>query len=320
MGVGIATAILLAQKGHNIRLLDLKKRSKEEEYSALVRAKDEIGANLDLLRDLGLVGAEPASLLDNVSLHREPECLQDTHLVFEALPETVDAKRPFFGLADEYLPADGIIASATSSFDLGLFRELSSRPERVVTAHWLNPAFLIPLVEVAKAEWTDTAAVDYVVEFLRSIGKTALAIKDSPGFIVPRIQTAAMNEAVRIFEDGVASPADIDTAIKAGYGFRLGVFGIIEFIDLGGVDILAHAGAFLHERLGGAQYDPPQSVKDKMAAGEVGPRSGRGYYDFAGVDTAALFRDRYQAFVELLRLYGESSHLSFLGGIGTPDK
>jgi 3-hydroxybutyryl-CoA dehydrogenase len=185
----------------------------------------------------------------------------------------------------------------------------------VVSAHWLNPAFLIPLVEVSHGEKTHEWASARMCDFLRSIGKIPVKMKTSPGFIVPRIQAAAMNEAIRILEEGVTTAEEIDTAIKAGFGFRLAVMGLIEFVDLGGVDILFHAGEYLHNRLGGDQFKPPQLVREKMAREEMGPRTGKGFYDYKDVDTRKLFNEKYIGFAELLHLYERSKYLNFAGGI-----
>jgi len=236
-------------------------------------------------------------------------------LVFEALPETIESKSPFYRDILGTLGPDCVAASATSTFALEAFRDMRAPAERVVTAHWLNPAFLMPLVEVAHADWTAPTALSRVLGFLAGIGKIAVPLRNSPGFIVPRIQVAAMNEAVRIVEEGVADAAEVDTAIKAGFGFRLLVLGLLEFIDLGGLDILAHAGSYLSETLGKEHFSPPASVQGKMAAGELGPRTGRGYYDYEGVDTAALFQDRYRAFADLLTYVSGSPYLSFFGGV-----
>jgi 3-hydroxybutyryl-CoA dehydrogenase len=140
-------------------------------------------------------------------------------------------------------------------------------------------------------------------------------MKTSPGFIVPRIQAAAMNEAIRILEEGTASAVEIDTAIKAGFGFRLSVLGLIEFVDLGGVEILYHAGEYLHQTLGGDQFKPPQLVREKMASKEMGPTTGKGFYDYTDVDTQKLFNEIYEGFAELLHLYESSKYLNFAGGI-----
>lgn len=316
MGVGIATAILMAGGDDIVVLADLKDREPGEEMNSLVRARSEIATNLALLNEVELLRGEAGTHLQRLVVTREPEQdLAGCALVFEALPETTESKRPFYDGLFGRLGGDCVAASATSTFALEAFRDMGAPSDRVVIAHWLNPAFLIPLVEVAHADWTEPAALDRVLGYLKAIGKTAVSLRNSPGFIVPRIQVAAMNEAVRIVEEGVATAADVDTAIKAGFGFRLAVLGLMEFIDLGGVDILAHAGSYLSRTLGKEHFHPPVSVQDKMAAGELGPRTGRGYYDYEGVDTAALFQDRYRAFADLLTHVSNSPHLSFYGGV-----
>jgi 3-hydroxybutyryl-CoA dehydrogenase len=170
-------------------------------------------------------------------------------------------------------------------------------------------------VEIAYGEQTHAWAPVRICDFFRNIGKIPVKMRTSPGFIVPRIQAAAMNEAIRILEEGVTTAAEIDTAIKAGFGFRLAVMGLIEFVDLGGVDILFHAGKYLHNKLGGAHFKPPRLVKEKMEKAEMGPRTGKGFYDYEDVDTRALFNQKYRGFVELLHMYEQSKNLNFSGGI-----
>ena len=235
--------------------------------------------------------------------------------MFEALPENVTIKQEFFRAIAPLMGEETVIASATSTFHLDVFWEVCTRPGNVVSAHWLNPAFLIPLVEIAYGEETHAWAPVRICEFFRNIGKIPVKMRTNPGFIVPRIQAAAMNEAIRILEEGVTTAAEIDTAIRAGFGFRLGVMGLIEFVDLGGVDILFHAGEYLHNTLGGAHFKPPRLVREKMDRAEMGPRTGKGFYDYEGVDTRALFNQKYMGFVELLHLYEQSKNLNFSGGI-----
>ncbi len=175
--------------------------------------------------------------------------------------------------------------------------------------HWLNPAFIIPLVEVAISEETDTTTVDRMKKVLKKIGKSPVVLKDSPGFIVPRIQALAMNEAVRIFEEGVASAEDIDAAIKTGFAFRLGALGLLEFVDLGGLDILYYADNFLQSAFQSERFQKPKLVEEKMKKGEIGPRTGKGIYDYEDVDVRALFEKRYKGLIKLLRFMKKNSLL-----------
>jgi 3-hydroxybutyryl-CoA dehydrogenase len=316
MGIGIATAVLMANQGYTVSLIDTKKREPGRETEALDRARQAVKANLDLLAGLEMLRGDAATLSAalGVSAALEPS-IAGCAFVFEALPEQVAIKQDFYRAIGPLMDQDTVIASATSTFHLDVFWDVCTRPGDVVSAHWLNPAFLIPLVEVSCGEKTHEWAGVRMCDFLRRIGKIPVKMKTSPGFIVPRIQAAAMNEAIRILEEGVTTAAEIDTAIKAGFGFRLGVMGLIEFVDLGGVDILFHAGQYLHDKLGADQFKPPRLVREKMARQETGPSTGRGFYDYQDVDTRKLFNEKYMGFAELLQLYAQSKYLNFAGGI-----
>jgi 3-hydroxybutyryl-CoA dehydrogenase len=316
MGVGIATSVLMADRGHALTLIDTKKREPGKETETLDRAREEIKANLALLDGLGVLRADTESLIGGLEVATGlTEAIAGHSFVFEALPENVSIKQEFFRAISPLVGEETVIASATSTFHLDVFWKVCARPGNVVSAHWLNPAFLIPLVEIAFGEQTHAWASVRICDFFRNIGKIPVTMRTNPGFIVPRIQAAAMNEAIRILEEGVATAAEIDTAIKAGFGFRLGVMGLIEFVDLGGVDILFHAGEYLHSKLGDAHYKPPRLVREKMDRAEMGPRTGKGFYDYEDVDTRALFNQKYRGFVELLHLYEQSKNLNFSGGI-----
>ena len=316
MGVGIATAVLMADRGHTVTLIDSKRREPGRETETLDAAREEVKKNLELLNGLGLLRTDTESLIAGLEVVTGlNEAIGGHSFVFEALPENVAIKQAFFREIGPLMGEEAVIASATSTFHLDVFWEVCARPGNVVSAHWLNPAFLIPLVEIAYGEQTHAWAPVRICDFFRKIGKIPVKMKTNPGFIVPRIQAAAMNEAIRILEEGVTTAAEIDTAIKAGFGFRLGVMGLIEFVDLGGVDILFHAGEYLHNTLGGAHFKPPRLVREKMDRSEMGPRTGKGFYDYEDVDTRALFNQKYMGFVELLHLYEQSKYLNFSGGI-----
>src|SRR5437016_2388111 len=132
------------------------------------------------------------------------------------------------------------------------------------------------------------AGVERTVAFLEKLGKIPVRCADSPGFIVPRMQALLMNEAVRLVEEGVATPEDVDRAFRAGMGFRYATVGIFEFIDWGGVDILHRASGFLAEALGDDRFRPARLVEEKIARNELGPKTGRGFFDYTG--------DRREAF------------------------
>ncbi|RPJ02399.1 MAG: 3-hydroxyacyl-CoA dehydrogenase, partial [Deltaproteobacteria bacterium] len=244
MGLGIALAFAL--NGFGVTLVDGKERTDEACRTVEGKAKEELRSNVKLLRKIGFLKGPSERVLRRISFSRDlkPENFK-VPFVFEAIPEKPDWKIELFRKVSPLLQKNTILASATSTIDLKTLKRGLNNPERLLITHWLNPAFIIPLVEVAVSEETDARAIDRMKKVLTKIGKVPVVLRDSPGFIIPRIQALAMNEAIRIFEEGVATAEDIDTAIKTGFAFRLGVLGLLEFVDLGGLDILYYADDFL---------------------------------------------------------------------------
>ncbi len=170
-----------------------------------------------------------------------------------------------------------------------------------MNAHWLNPAYLVPLVELSPAGQTADETIDKLKAMLDSVGKIPVVCKPSPGYIVPRIQMLAMNEAARMVEEGVASVEDIDKATKYGFGFRFAILGMLEFIDWGGGDILYHASNYMKDATGQGRFDAPEIVKRNMAEGRTGLQAGEGFLDYNSMDVEAYRRERMTSFVTLLK-------------------
>ena len=154
-------------------------------------------------------------------------------MVFEGVPEVVELKREVLAAASKCVAPDAIIASTTSTILVDDLSGAIDHPERFLNVHWLNPAYLIPLVEISPGAATDPAVTARVKALLEGIGKVPVVCAATPGFIVPRIQALAMNEAARMVEQGVASPEDIDKAIRYGFGFRFAVMGMLGIHRLG---------------------------------------------------------------------------------------
>jgi 3-hydroxybutyryl-CoA dehydrogenase len=173
--------------------------------------------------------------------------LPTSALILEAVPEVKQAKQEIFAWLDQYLSQQCIVASTTSTFLVTDIAQMISHPERVVNAHWLNPAYLMPLVELSRSDQTSNEVLTQLKQFLQVIGKVPVVCNAKAGYIVPRIQALAMNEAARMVEDGVASAEDIDIAIRTGFGLRFSVLGLLEFIDWGGGDILYYASQYLQK-------------------------------------------------------------------------
>jgi 3-hydroxybutyryl-CoA dehydrogenase len=300
MGLGIALAFALA--GMPVKIVDVKER-KEEEYERLIaRSCDELRSTTKLLRKVRYTALQPANVLSSLTFCRGigKENLAGD-FIFEALPERPELKIKLFRDISPLMSPKAIVASTTSTIDIRTMAKGLRNPERLVITHWLNPAFVIPLVEVAHAPMTAEETVRRMTGLLKSIGKVPVALRDSPGFIIPRIQAGAMNEAVRILEEGIASAEDIDTAIRYGFGFRLSVFGLLEFIDLGGLDILYYADRFLYAAYKSERFKAPNLIEEKMKRGETGPRAGKGIYEYGHGTAKALFEKKYRDLIKVLK-------------------
>ncbi|MGJ8546596.1 MAG: 3-hydroxybutyryl-CoA dehydrogenase [Sulfitobacter sp.] len=303
MGRGIAHCAAFG--GHEMRLLDAKPRDAAGFEALRTSALSDIEAGLQMLAGLGAFEARIIpSVMGRIKIYpleAAAEALAGTAIVFEGVPETRGAKAEGFALFDAHAPEGAVLASTTSTMLSTELAGLTQRPSHFLNAHWLNPAFLVPLVELSPAEQTSPVVVQYLRDFLEGLGKVPVTCKAAPGYIVPRIQTLAMNEAARIVEEGVASAEDVDKAVRYGFGLRFSVLGLLEFIDWGGGDILAYASAYMTEVTGSERYAAPDIITRNMEQGHLGLRSGKGFYDYTERDVSAWQQEKLGAFVKALR-------------------
>jgi 3-hydroxybutyryl-CoA dehydrogenase len=306
MGRGIA--VVFAYAGHAVSLVDFKTRDAAGFKTLSSDALGEVRNVLSTLASFGLFDAAHVNAIAaRVSVIREAQAqsaLSSASVIFEGVPEVLDLKREALARASRMAGPKPIIASTTSTILVDDLSGAVDNPERFLNAHWLNPAFLVPLVEVSPGARTDPAITDRVKALLESVGKVPVVCAARPGYIVPRVQALAMNEAARMVEEGVASADDIDKAIKFGFGFRFAVLGLLEFIDWGGGDILYYASRYLTGALGSERYAAPEIVERNMAEGRRGLRDGAGFLDYEGLDVDAYRRERLKAFVDLLGHFG----------------
>jgi 3-hydroxybutyryl-CoA dehydrogenase len=289
-------------------MIDVNPRSAEQFEKLQTEALGEVRKTLASLSRFGLLKeAEAETVIARVSVvpsHRSAAALARAGIVFEGVPELVDLKREVLAAAAKHVGPEVVIASTTSTI---LVNDLSSaieHPKRFLNVHWLNPAYLIPLVEISPGAATDPAVIAQVKALLESIGKVPVVCAATPGFIVPRIQALAMNEAARMVEEGVASAEDIDKAIRYGFGFRYAVLGLLEFIDWGGGDILYYASHYLEGALSSDRYRAPDVISRNMRDGRIGLRTGAGFLDYSGLDVEAYREQRLAALVDMLRHFG----------------
>lgn len=306
MGRGIAVAFAWA--GHDVAIVDFKPREPGAFAALREEALVEVRRTFESLGRLsGIEAAVIDRLMARVNVVPESEAgaaLAGAAVIFEGVPEVVDLKREALGRAAALAGPEPIIASTTSTI---LVDELSSalaQPQRFLNAHWLNPAHLVPLVELSPGEQTAPEATARLTAILESIGKVPVTCAARPGYIVPRIQALAMNEAARMVAEGVASAADIDKAIKYGFGFRFAVLGLLEFIDWGGGDILYYASRYLSGALQSERYAAPEIIERNMAEGRIGLRTGHGFLDYAGMDVDAYRNDRLAELATQLQRMG----------------
>jgi 3-hydroxybutyryl-CoA dehydrogenase len=306
MGRGIAVAFAYA--GHAVTMIDVKARSADQFAKLEAEALNEISKTLASLARFGLLTENDAgAVAARVSVapaQNMAAALADAGMVFEGVPEVVDLKREVLAAASKFAGPDIIIASTTSTILVDDISGAVEHPERFLNVHWLNPAYLIPLVEVSPGAATDPAVTAQVKALLEGIGKMPVVCAATPGFIVPRIQALAMNEAARMVEEGVASAEDIDKAIRYGFGFRYAVLGLLEFIDWGGGDILYYASRYLEGALGSDRYRAPDVISRNMREGRIGLRTGSGFLDYSGLDIDAYREQRLATLVDLLRHFG----------------
>lgn len=320
MGRGIGH--VFAYAGYRVDVIDFKPREGGAGAQLRTAALEEIGANLGLLRDLGVLDdAQRQAILGRIRvlpLEAAPDALAGADFVFEGVTETLEAKRDAFARACAHARPAAVIASTTSSILADELAALVTNPARFVNTHFLNPAYLIPLVEVSPARASAEQTFEATKALLESAGKVVVRCAPSPGFIVPRLQAAAMNEAARLVEEGVATPEDIDKAVRSGFGPRYTAMGMCEFIDYGGLDILYYASKSMARALDAPRYEPPAIVERLMREGKRGAREGEGFYDWRGRDLAAYQRElvgRYVALFGHLRLLPPPEAADRLGAI-----
>jgi 3-hydroxybutyryl-CoA dehydrogenase len=303
MGRGIAH--VFAYAGYPVTLLDLKARPKADSTRLLGDAKAEIAGNLNFLASLNVLSELQADeVLGRVKFADADVAtgvLAQADIIFEGVPETLQAKQEALHHMSHLASEGTIIASTTSTMLVNTLAQFVKDRTVFLNAHWLNPAYLIPLVEVSPGEATAPRVIDRLMALLTRVGKVPVRCKAAPGYIVPRIQCAAMNEAARLVEEGIASPEDIDQAIRVGFGLRYSVMGLLEFIDWGGVDILYYASNYLQQALDSDRYAAPPVIGQMMREDRTGLRAGQGFYDFRAMDVVAYQREVLTRFVALLQ-------------------
>jgi 3-hydroxybutyryl-CoA dehydrogenase len=271
MGSGIAQ--VAAQAGVEVVVADaspeLAKRSVEK-----------LGGTLAKLVEKGkLAAADRDAVASRIRAARTIEDCAGADLAIEAIVENEDVKKEIFRKLDALLRPEAILASNTSSISITALAAATKRPDRFVGMHFMNPPPVMQLIEIIRALQTSDATYSAVVALAKRFGKTTVTSKDSPGFIVNRILIPLLNEACFALQEGLASPEDIDTAVKLGLNHPMGPLTLADFI---GLDTCLYIAEVLHRELGEDKYRPAPLLRQYVAAGWVGRKGGRGFYRYDG--------------------------------------
>jgi 3-hydroxybutyryl-CoA dehydrogenase len=270
MGRGIAHVAALG--GYRTILEDLLP-------SALRKAESEIRGNLDKAVELGKVsaGAAQSAIGRLVYAGSLEDAARQADLVIEAVPEEMESKIEIFTLLDKICRPQTILASNTSSLSITEIAGVTYRARKCLGMHFFNPVHKMKLIEIVRAAETDDETIAAAVEVGKRMGKEVVVIKESPGFITSRINAMIGNEAFYMLEEGIASPSDIDKALKLGLNHPMGPF---ELVDLVGLDTRLHILEYLHRTLG-EKYRPAPLLVEYVKAGRLGKKSGRGVYEYS---------------------------------------
>ncbi len=263
MGAGIAQVV--ATSGRDVLLHDTLPGATE-------RGLEAIATSLGKLHQKG--GPDPGTVLDRITA---VESIGEADLMIEAIVENAEAKKELLRAADDALPAHAILASNTSSIPITQLAAATSRPAQVVGMHFFNPVPVLALVEVIRAEQTSDETVEAIVALARDLGKTPAEANDFPGFVSNRILMPFINEAAYALMEGVAEPEAIDTVARLGFAHPMGPLALADLI---GLDTCVAIMEVLHEGLGDPKYAPCPLLRRHVAAGRLGRKSGRGFYEY----------------------------------------
>ena len=292
MGHGIAQEF--AAGGYDVRLTS---RSK----AGLERAEAQIRNNLDRMAALGVFDrSRTEEVMSRVHLCADMEdAVGQADLVIEAVYEDLPLKQRIFQRLDRACPAHTILASTTSTF--GASQISTVRPDRVLVAHYVNPPYLVPLVEVVPSPETADTTVAAIRELLTRLGKQPVVLtREVPGFISVRLQAALLREALSLVQSGAADAEAVDTVIKTSLGRRWAVAGVFEVLDLAGWDTVSDISSWLFQTLDRSE-EPPAVLRDRVERGELGVKSSRGFYDWTPESAEELRRRIGRALVEIGR-------------------
>ncbi len=255
MGGGVAALLLL--NGLSVHLFDPSEGALERARKRIAKRNDE-------------------AALERLSVTSNLEEVARADYVIEAVPEKLDLKRTLFAQLDEAAPAHTILATNTSELSVTAIAAATKRPDKVIGMHWFNPPERMSLIEIVRAVQTSDETLEVTQALSERCGKTTVVVQDRQGFVTTRALAALLTEAMRMLEEGVASPEDIDTAIKLGLNHPMGP---LELADYVGLDTMLFISESMTEGVG-ERFRPTQGLRKLVEAGRLGRKSGHGFYEY----------------------------------------
>ena len=269
MGNGICQ--VAAMSGYNVMMIDIK-----DEY--LEKGMNTIKKSMDKLVSKERISIEDAnSAIGRISVSKDMVSCKTADLVIEAIPEIPELKFSTFSNLSDICDADTILASNTSSISIDEIAEKTQNPGNVIGMHFMNPVPIMKLVEVINGAHTSQEVTSAVMKAAEKMGKTALCVKDSPGFISNRILCPMINEAIICLDEGIAEPEAIDGIMKLGMNHPIGPLALADLI---GLDTVLHIMNVLYDGLNDEKYKPSQLLESMVESGKLGRKSGRGFYSY----------------------------------------
>jgi 3-hydroxyacyl-CoA dehydrogenase len=292
--MGHSIGMVFAQGGYEVDLVDLR----EEILDKALRL---IQSNLHTLKEGGLIHSKAIpKIINRIHPSTSLDVGERADFVVEAISEDQRAKSELFNVLDRICPAKTIISSNTSYLNIFSFAK-TSRPEKMLIAHWYVPPHLIPLVDVVKGPRTSKETVETVKTLLLKVGKEPVVMKKFiPGYIVNRLQRAMAREIFYLLEEGYASPEEIDRAVKNSLGVRIPVVGVVQRYDFAGLDLALtfEQNPSIHLV---SKARPPKTLMDLVKRGHLGVKSGKGFYDYSSRKMSDVLKERDMKMIKLLK-------------------
>jgi len=269
MGNGITQVAACA--GYNVTMVDIEQAYVDRGLATIEKSLAK------LVSKERMTQADADAARGRITTAIDRQACADCDLVVEAVPEILSLKQEIFAELDQICKPETILASNTSSISISTIAEATNRPEQVIGMHFMNPVPIMKLVEIINGKQTSDATNAAVIEASATMGKTALSCNDAPGFVSNRILCPMLNEAILTLQEGVAEPEAIDGIMKLGMNHPIGPLALSDLI---GLDTVLHIMNVLHEGMGDDKYAPAQLLKDMVAEGKLGRKSGQGFYTY----------------------------------------